>query len=105
MDYLLYLGIWFVFIVAWLLYQKRKARLAVQYEPFALTKMITRCKCLKCESVYEKPFKRFEYVNQTIERKCSKCLGKQKTMIIGIFHTRAKTKKELKWEKEFKKFQ
>lgn len=70
---------------------KRKPK----WNPFALWEMTTLVK-RKDGSTFERPFKRFEYINQKTDE----------GTIIGIYfiRTKPKTKKEIKYEELCKKF-
>ena len=68
----------------------RKRRKKPEWNPFEQAKMATIIK-RKDGSIFERPFKRFEYVNQEVDN----------GTIIGIYltQTKPKTKRQIKHEK------
>lgn len=94
--------VWIIFILYILLmiYKYRKVQRAKEKKksPFDSWEMMTVVQCKKCDKTFERPFKRFEYFGQIIDE----CCGEAE--IVGTYYVHKKTKKELKWEREVKKW-
>ena len=85
----------------WMRRRRKKAQKGEKKDAFSKMEMRTVRECKKCKKTRTRKFKRGDYVFKD-DKKC-KC--GQKTIITGIYTVKVKTKKELKWEKEFKKWQ
>jgi len=80
----------FALYLLFVLYLRNRGKKRQKWNPFEQTKMTTTIK-RKDGSMFERPFKRFEYIGQEVDS----------GTIIGIYfvRTKPKTKKQLKYEK------
>ena len=92
-----------VYIIA-CIYQRKKLKKVVVYDPCALWIMFSRCKCNDCGAEFDKPFERFEYAYQEIKYPCPDCKKERKCTISGSFHIHVKTPREKKFEKLMEKW-